>query len=98
MREMRRQQEELQTRLREELQRKEELEQQIIVDQRRIRALEIRLKVLEKKDKRMNGKKERWNGGRGVEGRFIYLISSNMNYTKVIIYMMIYMVSGRKNE
>ncbi|XP_047490403.1 kinesin-like protein KIF7 [Penaeus chinensis] len=44
VKEMRRQQEELQTRLRDELQRKEELEQQIIVDQRRIRALEIRLK------------------------------------------------------
>lgn len=46
MREMRRQQEELQTRLREETQRKEELEAQIITDQRRIRDLQIRVKVV----------------------------------------------------
>lgn len=45
VREMRRQQEQLQVRLREETQRKEELEQQIIVDQRRIRDLQIRVKV-----------------------------------------------------
>ncbi|XP_068249872.1 kinesin-like protein KIF27 [Palaemon carinicauda] len=44
VRDMRRQQEELQIRLREEMQRKEELEQQLFVDQRRIRDLEIRMK------------------------------------------------------
>ncbi|KAG0703942.1 Kinesin-like protein KIF7 [Chionoecetes opilio] len=44
VKEMRRQQGELQTRLTEETQRKEELEQQITVDQRLIRELEIRLK------------------------------------------------------
>lgn len=45
VKEMRRQQSKLQTRLREEMQKKEELEQQIILDQQRIRELEIRLKV-----------------------------------------------------
>ncbi|XP_050696395.1 kinesin-like protein KIF27 isoform X2 [Eriocheir sinensis] len=44
VREMRRQQGELQTRLQEETQKKEELEQQITLDQRRIKELEIRLK------------------------------------------------------
>ena len=65
MKEMRRQQAELQTRLREETQKKEELEQQIVHDQRRIRELEIKLKVQggEKWRQRKRGREEK-----GTEG------------------------------
>ena len=67
---MRRQQGELQTRLREETQKKEELEQQIILDQRRIRELEINLKVREEggREGREEGGEEReesWEGRKG---------------------------------